>query len=257
MEYLIVCIAALVASGLTLFSGFGLGTLLMPVFVLFFPVDAAIAMTAIVHFLNNVFKLAMLGRNADRTVVLQFGLPAIIAALLGAWLFVWFSELDPLFTYYLLNRELHVMPVKIVVAILMIVFASMELAPAFEKMSFDKKYLPLGGILSGFLGGLSGHQGALRSAFLVRSGLSKEGFIASGVVIACLVDVSRMSVYSSHFAMAGVNGNVSLLMAAVLSAFLGAFIGSRLVTKITMRTIQVIVAAMLFVIAVGLGSGMI
>ena len=35
MELLIVCTAALVASGLTLFSGFGLGTLLMPVFALF------------------------------------------------------------------------------------------------------------------------------------------------------------------------------------------------------------------------------
>jgi len=34
MELLIVCIAALLASALTLFSGFGLGTLLMPVVAL-------------------------------------------------------------------------------------------------------------------------------------------------------------------------------------------------------------------------------
>ena len=37
MDYLLVCTAALLVSGLTLISGFGLGTLLTPVFALFFP----------------------------------------------------------------------------------------------------------------------------------------------------------------------------------------------------------------------------
>jgi hypothetical protein len=35
-------------SGLTLFSGFGLGTVLMPAFAVFFPVPTAIAATAVV-----------------------------------------------------------------------------------------------------------------------------------------------------------------------------------------------------------------
>ena len=43
MHYLIICLCAFLASGLTLFSGFGLGTLLLPVMALFFPIDAAIA----------------------------------------------------------------------------------------------------------------------------------------------------------------------------------------------------------------------
>jgi uncharacterized membrane protein YfcA len=82
MSYLIICLAALISSGLTLFSGFGLGTLLMPVFAVFFPVEIAIALTAIVHFLNNLFKLALLGKHADKTVVLKFGIPAFVTALL-------------------------------------------------------------------------------------------------------------------------------------------------------------------------------
>ena len=40
--------------------------------------------------------------------------------------------------------------------------------------------------MSGFLGGLSGHQVALRSAFLIKCGLTKESFLGSGIVIACL-----------------------------------------------------------------------
>jgi hypothetical protein len=37
MEYIIVCLVAVLVSVLTLFSGFGLGTALMPAFVLFSP----------------------------------------------------------------------------------------------------------------------------------------------------------------------------------------------------------------------------
>lgn len=54
MDVLVIAVSALVASGLTLFSGFGLGTILTPVFALFFPVATAVAMTAVVHLANNL-----------------------------------------------------------------------------------------------------------------------------------------------------------------------------------------------------------
>ena len=60
MALFAVCVAALLASGLTLFSGFGLGTLLMPVIALFFPLELAIAMTAMVHLSNHLFKIGLL-----------------------------------------------------------------------------------------------------------------------------------------------------------------------------------------------------
>lgn len=257
MEYLIICIAAIITSGLTLFSGFGLGTLLMPVFALFFPLNLAVAMTAVVHFLNNIFKLALVGKNADKGVVLRFGLPAILASFLGAWMLLWLSGLDPLLTYHLLGKEFQILPVKAVIAILMVIFALTELLPGLENLSFDRRYLSIGGMISGFFGGLSGHQGALRSTFLVRSGLSKEAYIATGVVIACLVDISRISVYTTQFSMTVFDDKSLLLLAATFSAFLGAFIGNRLVKKVTMKIIQVIVSVMLFGIAVGLGMGII
>jgi hypothetical protein len=211
----------------------------------------------IVHFLNNLFKLMLVGRHADKSVVLRFGTPAILSAFLGAWVLVLLSGLDPLVVYKLLGKELQVTPVKLVVALLMVLFATGELIPRFEAVSFDKKFLPLGGILSGFFGGLSGNQGALRSPFLLRSGLSREGFIATGVVIACLVDFTRISVYGSHFYAAGGNENLPLLVAATASAFLGAFLGSRLMKKVTMRAIQLFVSVMLLSIALALGLGLV
>ena len=49
----------------------------------------------------------------------------------------------------------------------------------------------------------------------------------------------------------------TLLATATGSAFLGAWIGSLLVPKVTMRTIQILVAILLFLIAAGLALGLI
>ncbi len=257
MDYFLISIAALIGSGLTLFSGFGLGTILLPVFALFFPIEVAIALTAVVHFLNNLFKLALLGKHADRAVVLRFGVPALIAAFIGAKILLLFSNLPALHTYHIGEKLFQVEPVKLLVALLITVFAILDLMPWFKKQSFDKKYLPFGGLLSGFFGGLSGHQGALRSMFLIKAGLTKEAYIATGVVIAVLIDISRIVVYTAIFKSLAGEVNYSLLAVVTLCAFAGAYIGNKLVKKITIETLHTIVAVMLLAIAVLLGMGVI
>lgn len=257
MHYLLICAVALVASGLTLYTGFGLGTLLLPAFALFFPVDVAVALTAVVHLLNNLFKLFLVGRHAHSGVVLRFGVPAFVAAYGGAELLVWLSGLEPLYSYRLRGNLYHVMPIKLVVAVLMASFALMEMWPRFKRLSIPSKYLPLGGLVTGFFGGISGHQGAFRSAFLLRAGLGKEGFIATGVVIAVIIDLSRLVVYWRQMLAAEVSDNTALLAAAAGSAFLGAFLGNKLLQKISWRLIETGVSIMLFLIAAALASGLI
>ena len=68
LSFFIISLCALLASFLTLFSGFGLGTVLMPVIAIFFPIPIAIAITAIVHLLNNLFKLILLRKNVSESV---------------------------------------------------------------------------------------------------------------------------------------------------------------------------------------------
>lgn len=257
MEYVLICIVALIGSGLTLFSGFGLGTLLVPVFAVFFPIEIAISLTAIVHFLNNLFKLTLLGKHADKNVILRFGIPAIISAFIGAYVLTLLTGMLPLFHYSISGKTFEVMPVKLTIAILLTVFALFDVIPRLANLQFNQKYLPLGGLLSGFFGGLSGNQGALRTAFLIRANLSKEAFIATGVVIACLIDISRLTVYTKQIIEIGDQFNYSLIIAATLSAFLGAYIGNKVLKKITVKTLQYIVAAMLFIFAVLLGAGII
>jgi uncharacterized protein len=255
VSYLVVFAVAFLASWLTFFSGFGLGTLLLPAFALFFPIERAVALTAVVHFLNGLFKLGLVARHADLRVVLRFGLPAIIAAFAGAWLLVWLAEIRPLVEYSLYGRTIRITPVKLVVGLLLLVFAASELLPQFRRISFGPQYLPLGGALSGFFGGLSGMQGALRSAFLARANLSKEVFVATGVAVACLIDVSRLGVYLRALANEAPQIDYWLLSGAVLSAFAGAFLGSRFLRVVTMGGVRRIVAAMLFFVAAGLAVG--
>jgi hypothetical protein len=255
MSYLVICTIALLASALTFFSGFGLGTLLLPAFALFFPIEQAIALTAVVHFLNSLFKTALAGRHADRGVVLRFGVPAIAAAFVGAWVLTWLAGIAPVYAYSTFGRELSVTPVKLVIGLLLLSFSLLELLPRLRDLSFGPQFMPLGGVLSGFFGGLSGMQGALRSAFLSRAGLTKEAFIGSGVVIACLIDFSRLGVYAASFRRESAHLDYGLLSAAVMAAFLGAVLGNRYLRKMTMPGIQRIVAAMLFVVAFGLIAG--
>ena len=255
MSFLIICSVALLASALTFFSGFGLGTLLLPAFALFVPIEQAIALTAVVHFLNGLFKLALVGRFADRRVLLRFGLPAIVFAVLGAWLLDQLSDLPVWYSYQVGERTLQVTAIKLVIGILLIFFALFEWIPALRKLSFPARLLPLGGALSGFFGGLSGMQGALRSAFLLRAGLDKQAFIATGVVIACLIDVSRLGVYSNAIVAHSGSTDWALLAAAVVSAFAGAWLGNRYLQKMTLPGVQQVVALLLFCVAIGLISG--
>jgi uncharacterized protein len=255
MEYILICFAALAASGLTLFSGFGLGTLLLPAFAIFFPVQAAVAMTAVVHLANNVFKLGLIGKKADLRAVMAFGLPALLTSFAGAMLLIRLADMSPITTYTMLDREFSVYPIKLVIGMLMALFALLELLTPMKKLSIDPRYLPLGGLLSGFFGGLSGHQGAFRSAFLVKSGLSKEAFVGTGVVIAVMVDVSRITAYSGLLWSPEVRENLNLIIIATLAAFAGAVLGRIMLKKITLKSVQIIVASLLFFIAAGLVSG--
>ena len=177
MEIVIICLAAFLTAILTFFSGFGLGTILAPVFAIFFPIDIAIALTGVVHFSNNLFKIALIGRNTDKAVLLRFGIPAILASFAGAWLLLKITVLPTIVEYELWGKTFEITAVKLIIALLLIIFSILEISPSFQKVQFGKDKLVWGGILSGFFGGLSGIQGAIRSAFLIKnSQLGKQGF---------------------------------------------------------------------------------
>lgn len=257
MDIVLICLTALVASLLTFFSGFGLGTILTPVFILFFPIEVAIALTAVVHFINNIFKFTLIGKHVEIKVLMKFGLTAIIGSAIGSIILINISDLSPLFSYQLFGNQHQVLPVNFVIGILLFFFSLVDLIPYFKKFQFGEDKLVIGGILSGFIGGISGQQGAMRSAFLIKLGLPKEKYIATGIAIACLIDITRISVYSTKILHAGLNENISLIVLATGSAMIGALIGNKLLHKVTLKFIQIFVAIFLLVLSIALMSGFI
>lgn len=260
MDILLVALVAAVASALTLVSGFGLGTILLPAFALFFPAPVAVAATGVVHLLNNLLKGGLLWKRADWPVVLRFGLPAVPAAIAGAWLLAQLGDTPRLFEWSAFGRRFGPTGAGLTVGALMVLFAALELQRWFQRLSAPARFIPLGGLVSGFLGGLTGQQGALRSVFLLRTGLSAQHFVATGAMIAILVDLSRLGTYATSFAAAGLEpqGREGLLVVAgTIAAFAGVFAASRWLEKLTIDLVRYSVAALMLVIGLALAGGVI
>ncbi len=262
MDYALIIVVAFGVAALTFFSGFGLGSLLMPFFALFFDVRLAIAATAVVHLTNNIAKSGIMFKHADFKVLARFAAPAALFAFGGAWILSYLPEDKYLLAYDLFGKECRVTPVGIVIAVLIAVFAVVELHPRFDDLSFPAKYIPAGGAVSGFFGGISGHQGALRSAFLIRTGLEKEAFIGTAALAAAVVDVARLLVYGTtffgkHFRAIGTAHEAGLIIAGCLAALSGTIIGRRLLDKVTMKSVQWIVGLLLFILAAAIGGGIV
>lgn len=257
MIYIIVVLSAFLVSGLTFFSGFGLATVLTPVLILFFPAPIAISLTAIVHFFNNIFKLVLTGKNVNKEILLKFGGTAIIGAIIGSFTLVTIAKKSFIVHYHLFNHNFNVELVNFIIGMIILVFAIFEMFPKINELPLNKNLLPIGGALSGFFGGLSGHQGAFRSLFLIKCNLSKEQFIATGILIACLVDIIRLIIYGANFLSKEFGKDFYLLTLTVISAFLGSYIANKYMQKITINSIKKLIILLLLLISIGLITGLI
>ena len=253
MESLIITLCAFLASLLTFYSGFGLGTILMPVVALFFPLPIAIALTAVVHLLHNLIKTGLLWSAINWKVAVRFGSAAGVAALIGAWILTKLSSLEPIHEYTLFSLHGKISILGLTIGVLLITFATLETVPK----RWQIKNLIVGGMLSGFFGGLSGNQGAFRSVFLVNAIQEKKTFIATNAVIASVVDLLRLTIYSVGF---------SSLLSSVPNLFLGSAVGGSIagiilgmffLPKISMELIQKIIIVMLYLLGLLIGIGLI
>ena len=194
-----------------------------------------------------------MGKYANKSVVLKFGITAAIFALLGAYLLSFVSKLPPLFSHHFHSFSFDISLIRVIVGCMVILAALFELIPAFSQITVPSKYLPLGGILSGFFGGLTGNQGALRAAFLIKVGMTKEQYIATSALCNIIVDVARLTIYAFAIflpQLCRLEEIKWLLIAASLTAFLGSYIGSRFIRKITLRGLHIFVGILLLFLGV-------
>lgn len=237
MNILVILFITFLTAGLTLLTGFGLGTVMTPVFTFFYDVKIAILMVAIIHFLNNLLKLGLFWKEVDLSVIRRFGIISIVGALLGAFL-----------QLYIYSDGL-----KIFLGIVLIILGGRELLPQRKKWTMPKKIDFLGGLASGLLGGLVGNQGAIRSAYLLNYNISKETFIATGTMIACLVDVSRIPVYLIYHHQLLLD-KWKILSVVTIVTFIGTIIGKRLLKRVSLENFKKLVAVMVVILGILLVS---
>ncbi|MCH2224928.1 MAG: sulfite exporter TauE/SafE family protein [Crocinitomicaceae bacterium] len=266
MDYIIIAITVLFGAGLTFFSGFGLGTLLLPVFTLFFDLPIAIGATAIVHLSNNVFKFILVSKHIHRLTLFAFGIPAMIFAFIGGIVLDRVGNFAPIYQYTIGNSQFIITYLNLIIGSLMIFFAWFDLNPKYSDLNVKKKHLPFGGILSGFFGGISGHQGAFRSAFLSKAELNKEQFVGTSNAVSLTVDLARLPVYlglihigtkKTYDLGAAITEGGSYLIIGIVFAFLGTYIGKQLIQKTTITSVQRLVGILLFIMGGLIISGLI
>lgn len=254
--FFVVILVSFLASILTFYSGFGLGTLLLPVFALWFPLREAVIMTAVVHLFNNLFKLALVKNFIDRFILIRFGLPALGAAILGSLALQWISEINIAYPVKIGPFRASLTVLNLILGLSILTFGILEFIH-FEKRLFGKRSLILGGILSGFFGGLSGHQGVLRSAFLIQYPLSKEVYIGTGVAIACVIDVARLTIYSTDFPAVSGQGSYILVAVSISAAVTGALVGNQLLKKVDIGIVKKITATGIIIMGLAILLGIV
>ena len=257
MDFIVIGVTAFIASGLTFFSGFGLGTVLLAAFALFFSAPAAVAATGTVHLLNNLFKGVLVFRTVDWPTVARFAIGAIPAAAIGALVLGSLSD-APAFRWSGFGYDFVPTVAGVVIGAAMIGFAALEALPWFQKLALPPRLLPLGGALSGFMGGMTGQQGALRSLVLLKCGLDAKQFIATGVMVAILIDLTRLPTYLASFDpdtldLTGREG--ALIAVGTACAFAGAWLGSKYLKRATIGVVRFSVATLMLVIGLGMILG--
>ena len=139
---------------------------------------------------------------------------------------------------------------KMLVGIMLIILGVGVFLPENFRFNPAGKMDRAGGFLSGFLGGLLGNQGAIRSAYLLNYVLEKEVFIGTSTVLALVIDAARIPVYlsSQRPLFRHIPWEFALLIVCALA---GTLVGKQVLKRFSSGAFRKVVAG--FVIVIGIG----
>jgi len=235
MEIVLILIVVIAGSAIGTLTGFGLSTVMIPVMVLFYPLPEALLFVGIIHWFGDIWKLVLFREGIRWKLILSFGLPGILATVLGAWLVFEISGA-------MLSRVLGIF--LLLYVLLLFAKNTFQINPRLSTGA-------IGGALSGFCAGIFGMGGTIRSMFLLAFNLPKAVYLATAGAIALAVDTSRLITYISK----GTSLDTRLLWGMLLfvpASFGGARLAKRLVDKIPQHQFRRVIAVFLLAVAIKL-----
>ena len=232
-EIVIFTIVFFVASGISNVTGFGTGTISIPILLRFLPFNQTLLLVGIMQWFSGLLKMGGFFHHIRWRIALAFGLPALIATIAGSLL-------------------IFIIPHQILYNLFGLFIFCYGVALIFAFIFYVKKtwYSTLiGGIFYGLSAGIFGMRGPIRSIFLTAFSLSKKEYIATSGAIGLLADISRFFVYLA--------GGVILspilvkwLWLFILVTIIAAYGAQLFVKKLPQRKFEIIVG--IFLVIIGL-----
>lgn len=228
MEIVFITALTFVASIIGTIAGFGTSTIMMPLVLIFFPLKTTLLLVGIIHFFTGLWRVIIFKKASDLKLVLAFGIPAVIASIIGAYYAFVFPEkiLTKILAYTLIAYSIFII-----------------IKPAF-KINFNKRSSIGGGLVSGFMSGIFGVGGPVRGAVLSAYNLPKEVYISTSGMILIMVDLVRLISYTSS----GANLEITywyFLVVFLAASLAGAKIAKKIVAKIPQDKFRLFIASFL------------
>ena len=224
---------ALVAGAVASVAGFGIGSLLTPLFASRLGVQAAVVVVSVPHFAATVLRAWRLRASIDRTVLVRFGVASAAGGLAGA----------------LLHGRIHSPALGVVFGCLLVFAGLMGATGLSKKMRFGRRTAWLAGVVSGGFGGLVGNQGGIRSAALLGFDVSREAFVATGTAVGVVVDLARLPVYLAT-GWRDVARAWPLALATTASVLVGTLAGEKVLRRIPEAAFRTVVSLVIAALGV-------
>lgn len=234
-KIMLITIISFIANTLGTISGFGVGTIMTPLLLLFLPFSETILLVCIIHWFHDGFKIFFFHYGIDWRLFFYFGGPTIVATFFGA---------------LLVTQEQSVVLTSLLGLFLLMSVIMMHTVSRFK---IPNNWLTgmAGGLLSGFFAGIFGIRGAVRSVFMAAFDLRKAAFIGTTGVISLCLDTTRFFTYLYR----GIRVSESLVWALFLfipASFLGAYIGQIVVHRIPQEHFRGVVSFFLALVGIKL-----
>ncbi len=229
MHWIVIAVAALIASTLAAVSGFGGAAVLLPVLVAFFGVRAAIPILTVAQLIGNGSRVWFNRRELKWSVIAWFAVGAVPLAALGALLF----SKAPLTA---LTRLLGLF--------LLMVVAWRHLHPGAHRSFPTFVFAPIGAGAS-FLSALLGSVGPVMAPFFLAYGLAKGAYIGTEAMCTVVMHVTKLVVYRETAVLSGSGALIGLALGPVMIA--GSYVGKRIVDKLPERVFVAIIEAVLVI----------
>jgi uncharacterized membrane protein YfcA len=226
-------LCAVVAGGLASVAGFGIGSLLTPIFALSIGTKLAVAAVSIPHLIGSAQRFWRLRHAIDHRVLWSFGITSAVGGLIGA----------------LLHNQAGNRALSIVFGALLILAGASQLTGFMERIRWGRTAAWIAGGVSGLFGGMVGNQGGIRTAAMLGFDVPRDSFVATATAIALFVDAARMPVYA---AVSGreLLGEWRLILAGTVGVVIGTAIGTRLLSRIPQQVFRRVIGVLLVALGI-------